>query len=381
MVNKMTNIKDFLDNNKIIIPKIQRDYAHGRNRKEENAIINKLLDDLINVLSGEKEEIVLNYIYGVPKENDKGKYIVLIDGQQRITTLYLLRLFISANIDDEDNSFYGHLSYETRDTSKEFCEFLNEFKNLDALKSGGESISKRLYDKMNFFVRWRNDPTVKSMLNVLDKINEKSTVHKENFNIWKENLKNIKFSFISLEGFKREEELYSTMNGRGKQLTPFEQLKPELINQVDDKDKEEFAGEINDGWLPFFWNYAIEKNSGNISEAQNKHDGYMYNCFSFIVAMLYVQRHKQTKKNDLPSIIAMLGEITEDYEFLRFAMTDGLEYVNEFSFGDKIKTAKKENISNEFIVTDEEIKTDILFCCCENDKDFTKLSKFFYGHI
>ena len=78
------------DNNlkKIIIPKIQRSYAQGR--KEEVQVREGILQELFSTLK-EGKDIELNFIYGSLKEN--GNY-ELLDGQQRITTLFLLYLYV-----------------------------------------------------------------------------------------------------------------------------------------------------------------------------------------------------------------------------------------------------------------------------------------------
>ena len=73
---------------KIIIPKIQRSYAQGR--KEEVQVREGILQELCTTLK-EGRDIELNFIYGSLKEN--GNY-ELLDGQQRITTLFLLHLYV-----------------------------------------------------------------------------------------------------------------------------------------------------------------------------------------------------------------------------------------------------------------------------------------------
>ena len=78
--------------NKIEIPIIQRDYAQGRETKEVNRIREQFIDVLYNALTGSKEDAVkLDFVYGNIEE---GKLIPL-DGQQRLTTLFLLHWYIA----------------------------------------------------------------------------------------------------------------------------------------------------------------------------------------------------------------------------------------------------------------------------------------------
>ena len=85
------------DINKIIIPKIQRDYAQGRDTAE---IIRKhFLHTLREAI--EEKPITLDFIYG--DISSDGKFIPL-DGQQRLTTLFLIHWYASRkeNIDKSE---------------------------------------------------------------------------------------------------------------------------------------------------------------------------------------------------------------------------------------------------------------------------------------
>jgi uncharacterized protein with ParB-like and HNH nuclease domain len=73
--------------NKIEIPIIQRDYAQGRNSREVNRIREGFLSALYNALTQDKP-IKLDFIYG--DINEGTKVLTPLDGQQRLTTLFLL---------------------------------------------------------------------------------------------------------------------------------------------------------------------------------------------------------------------------------------------------------------------------------------------------
>ena len=77
-----TNIK------KICIPTIQRDFALGRHGRAFNRY--SFLNALKTAICGE-EELSLDFVYGV----DNGTMFVPLDGQQRLTTLWLLHWFIA----------------------------------------------------------------------------------------------------------------------------------------------------------------------------------------------------------------------------------------------------------------------------------------------
>ena len=69
---------------KIEIPKIQRDFAYGRTDKKNERKRNNFLDSLYDAVNG--KSITLDFIYGDIKEN----VLTPLDGQQRLTTLFLL---------------------------------------------------------------------------------------------------------------------------------------------------------------------------------------------------------------------------------------------------------------------------------------------------
>ncbi len=73
---------------KICIPTIQRDYALGRRNKVYNRQ-NFLL--ALKTAIYTKEELTLDFVYGVDNEN----MFVPLDGQQRLTTLWLLHWYVA----------------------------------------------------------------------------------------------------------------------------------------------------------------------------------------------------------------------------------------------------------------------------------------------
>ena len=85
--------------NKIEVPIIQRDYAQGRNTVEVQKLRNRFVNDYLieSILNNEKIE--LDFVYGSilfeAKGDDKQKIFIPLDGQQRLTTLFLLNLVLS----------------------------------------------------------------------------------------------------------------------------------------------------------------------------------------------------------------------------------------------------------------------------------------------
>ena len=236
MENNTSNLKDILSNKKlkISIPIIQRDYAQGRMDSKSSNIRNKFLDEIFNRLDND-ENLFLDFVYG----NIEGDKFIPIDGQQRITTLFLLHLYF-AKKENKECEYLKGFTYETRSSSREFCERLVNA-DIDFTK---DKISADIKNSSWFMPFWENDPTVKSMLVMLDAIHDKF----KNSNFY-DRLENIKFSFLELKEFGLTDDLYIKMNARGKPLSEFENFKAEFEKEL----SQEIKAKLDNAWLDLFW--------------------------------------------------------------------------------------------------------------------------------
>jgi hypothetical protein len=234
----------------IDIPIIQRDYAQGRENDEVSRIRSRFLDALRHALIDDSP-ITLDFVYG--EINDDG-YLIPLDGQQRLTTLFLLHWYVSKHegISPEKSSFLDRFSYDTRYSAREFCkklaQFTPEFEN--------NRLSEDILDQSWFPMDWTNDPTIASMLVMIDAIHDK---FKDTAGIW-EKLEAgcISFYFLPLKEMGLTDELYIKMNSRGKPLTQFEHFKAELegaMKLVDKEASERISKKIDLAWTDMLWPY------------------------------------------------------------------------------------------------------------------------------
>lgn len=213
---------------KIVIPKIQRDYAQGRkdpvgsNLCEE--VRNNFIDSIKNALTGDAP-LVLDYVYG---SRDDANFFYPIDGQQRLTTLFLLHWYIAmkegkmAEIKSELKKF----TYEIRDTAKEFCMSLLDVSFDVATVS---SVNSEISNSAKYYTAYDEDPTIQAMLVMLEKIHE---TLKAEVNLF-DKLNNITFWVLSLERFGLTDDLFVKMNARGKRLSKFDTFKSELESALE----------------------------------------------------------------------------------------------------------------------------------------------------
>ncbi|SHE93488.1 DUF262 domain-containing protein [Chryseobacterium sp. OV279] len=248
------NFWELLTRYPIEIPIIQRDYVQGReeNRKIRKKIVSKFKE------ASHGEPTKLDFIYG----NIRNNVFYPLDGQQRLTTLFLYYLYFALR-DDELKDLkvkqqFAKFTYSTRVSSKEFFKKLLDANiTIDVKTDLSEEISNQNW----FITYWKNDPTVASALGMLNEIHNQCFESKFDFNdiIKKEN-KDITFEFLELEKFGLSDDLYIKMNARGKVLSTYENFKADLIGHIKRNDweaeknyQERFSTNIDGNWTDYFW--------------------------------------------------------------------------------------------------------------------------------
>ena len=367
---------------RISIPIIQRDYAQGRQTTTEVRTI--FLDALSGYLKENKPNRDLDFVYGSLNETGGITDFIPLDGQQRLTTLFLLHWYlyqISENIERkaEFKSFLqkdgkSMFTYETRSSSSEFCDALigNDinFNNLveadkdDEGKSKENSLSKTIEDSFWFFLSWKYDPTIQSMLTMLDAIHSRFAGKKEYF----ERLIDIEkpiitFLFLNLKDFKLTDDLYIKMNSRGKQLTSFENFKAKFeqhleniktdrkFNLIYDKKendvslKKYFSYNIDTKWANLFWVYR------ELVGDKDVYDEELKNFIRVILANQYAISNEKDDKFEFllgTQVAKKRKDYTDDISYYKYKELDAITepsilylidtFDNLVNGNDKIKT-------------------------------------------
>ena len=250
MLEKYT-LKTLIDSKfEIVIPRVQRDYAQGRLGKFEDRVRERFLDALYSAVVN-RQMLTLDFVYG---DVEQGK-LTLLDGQQRMTTLFLLHWYAAkkGKLDKKEYAFLKNFSYATRFSSRDFCKAIIE--NEIALDS--EKLSEEIRNQPWYPYDWKNDPTIQSMLVMIDSIDEKFASIE---NLWNLLVKDncISFYFLPLEEMGLSDELYIKMNSRGKPLTDFEHFKAEFLELIKEQNEElykEFSRKIDIDWTDMLFPY------------------------------------------------------------------------------------------------------------------------------
>ena len=237
---------------RINIPKIQRDYAQGRKNEEADRIRKDFLQALYDAVSTPGASATLDFVYGTVADET----LTPLDGQQRLTTLYLLYWYagMKEKIPSEERTFLKQFSYETRHSARDFCKNLTAESSLEKMPSSGQKLSEALTDQHWFLPEWEKDPTVASMLVMLNDIHQKFC---DVPGLW-EKLDKISFYFLSMDDMGLTDELYIKMNSRGIPLTDFEHFKAQLSKQLKTynlKTEEKILAKIDIKWTDMLWAY------------------------------------------------------------------------------------------------------------------------------
>lgn len=274
---------------KVEIPIIQRDYAQGR--PSEAKIRSKFINHLADALK-HRNPVELDFVYGMISENERTlqSLFIPIDGQQRLTTLFLLHWYAAwkENLLNDAKDTLLRFTYETRPSAHSFLNFICK----EAIPQTITTFREYFINEARWFDNaWMLDPSVEAFVVMLDCIHDNETINSTS-HLFKTltTTEVISFYFLPLREFGLNEEIYTRMNARGKQLTPFEKFKSKLFAAIEYNDilKKEIEEKIEYNWIDYLWPYR-EKDVYTI-------DKYFMNLLRFIVLITFYERNLGEKR-------------------------------------------------------------------------------------
>jgi hypothetical protein len=260
---------------RIEVPLIQRDYAQGRDAQKD--VRDDFLRTLHRALDNDGDTrlpLNLDFVYGSIEAGDASRFLPL-DGQQRLTTLFLLHWYLAwrdhrlpefkAMVLDEKGSRF---TYKVRPSSTEFFDELVEFVP-ESSPDDVLSVRRLVEDQHWFFLHWRSDPTIQAVLTMLDAIHARFRSSVGFYaRLVDEKQPAITFHLLPLEHFGLSDDLYIKMNSRGKPLTGFETFKArfeELLKKFPNAPRKLGADEVSAAafferqmdtqWTDFLWSH------------------------------------------------------------------------------------------------------------------------------
>lgn len=266
-MNPNYTLKELLDKYSVVIPQLQRDYAQGRAEAKE--LRERFLSQILHVLRGEGR-LNLDFVYGYDKALSPNHHPIFypLDGQQRLTTLWLLHWYLlPSKPAAEEREWLLRFSYRTRSSSTRFCQLLVEHAAVDVAAIKDQPWYRQSYNA---------DATIAAMLGTLRTIKE-LVAPEERVALWERlcHQRALTFDVIDIKGeeFRLTDELYIKMNARGKPLTSFECYKADLtraLREIGEQDvpcsykgkplsyADYFAFKVDNEWLDLFYNGEID---------------------------------------------------------------------------------------------------------------------------
>ena len=360
-MGKLNTIARLLSSYGVNVPLIQRDYVQGRvhrvtprtsdelkeKYKEEEDKRNRFVAQLIEALkSGTPKK--LTFIYGVNSSNDRAtsgehrESFVPIDGQQRLTTLFLLcwvvkEIVPEVKLSEDLMKGLKGFRYMTRPSSSYFCEALFS-KTLK--KYVCSSISERIIAQPWFYKDWLTDPSIQAMLQMLDEMEKQLSglgdeeIKRLAENLFDDSKEVITFELLDMDTYKLTDDLYVKMNARGKSLTSFEIFKADFIKHLNDNfsgdifiDCQSFANyfeyRVEHQWTDLLWK-GCEKEIEAFIKDENTGteypviDNFFMNLFNAFSRVLYYKDNSEmtTDRVVRESVIKEKENVRQIFEFL-----------------------------------------------------------------
>lgn len=252
----------FSGDKKIIIPDLQRDYCWGTTTSKDGSnLVQSFVRNIINNGFRQNEtDLNLGLLYGYEAP---AHHIQLCDGQQRITTLFLLlgmlnkqtgsnafqnQLISYFELKDDDREPY--LQYAIRESSLYFLSDLVTQYFLINDNISVDEISKQPW----YFGEYNLDPSIQSILAAM-KIIEQEVKDIDANAFGKYIVEKLSFLYYNMGDRKKGEETFVIINTTGEPLSATENLKPLLIGNITDEEKRKNASILWEKWETWFWQH------------------------------------------------------------------------------------------------------------------------------
>lgn len=359
------NFKELLTHNEIdqiIIPEIQRDYVWQKENVDNliNDILSKfeekekisndfsvngigINDNISSYLQREYERLrfhlKLGFIYAYYDREYPGKFF-LIDGQQRITSLYLLLLYLTTQQEKDEKDRLKKLyfkkgnlkiDYKVREESHDFMELLVR----SELKGESYRDQKDYYKTI-----YENDVTVRHLTTNYALIKQKLEGHTRKRELLEFLEEFVEFNYFDTNLSEQGEQLYIYMNSRGEDLSFQETVRADFIKKIEDANgKKQFAQKWEE-WQNFFW-----KNRG---ANENADKGFQ----EFLKWVVIIDLWKEGNKKDRNEYIS--GRI-EDARFpnrIKAYLKNVSGRSVESTF-DALKNLMKQKVTSEYILFED----------------------------
>ena len=240
------NLFALLSRYRVVIPGIQRHYVQGANNPKAESVRKQFIKEIFTAIEEKQSDFNLHFIYG-PINTDGEDSFVPVDGQQRLTTLWLIARYAVEKAEPSDRKdllrLLSRFTYEDRINAKRFCQALTcEDSRCDITQDPNPDILCQDW----FVDYWKEDETVASMIRMLSTIHEEWNKHQDSItaeDILEAIASKIRFN-LKIDAFG--DDIYMKMNARGLQLTQWENFKGKFSEDLCEDKKESWDKEMEE---------------------------------------------------------------------------------------------------------------------------------------
>lgn len=267
-INKyLVSVKDLFAK-KFIVPSFQRGFRWTKYN------ISQIIND---ILESNNSDYNLHVLSIYTKKEEDGEVNIIIDGQQRVTVIYLIISYLNLKVGSQENL---EIEYESRHSSKKFLKIVKE-KGEQLLKiENGNDLNNFLTENniednidFRYIIEAYKEISIVMDKNVKDKNSDSES--EEYKNIYTYLIEKCKFIWFSVDIYNRndeigfEEKIFSNINMGKIELVDSELIKSEFMNPkyYDDKNYRCDILSISKKWneiekslkKPDFWNFIPHK--------------------------------------------------------------------------------------------------------------------------
>ncbi|MFT6906651.1 MAG: hypothetical protein ACJAS1_003319 [Oleiphilaceae bacterium] len=349
----------------LVVPEIQRDYVWQQ--EQLFGLLDSIFDDFKDYVEAEIPELNLKhsvvrsinlqedfsefyrkrnfsanigFIYAYSDEQYSGRYF-LIDGQQRITTIYLL-LLVLASRTSQISDFYKNycrnklpiLDYRIRESAQNFLHQLVPY----VLDHGTKDIKQQTW----YLNAYDHDVTISNALSniysieswLTEKDNPDSGLGLLSFYGYVQNY--TEFWYFDTNISAQGENLYIYLNARGEQMQGNENLKADLLSKLQLDDDKNLWGKKWEEWQDYFWQKRGAGSTNNNTSNPNADEG--FNQFLACIAAL-----TRYLSNDISNILDKDKKVSPSLLSNILSLELIERYIDALKFLDENKRSYSEN--------------------------------------
>ena len=240
------NLFALLSRYRVVIPGIQRHYVQGANNPKAESVRKQFIKEIFTAIEKKQNEFNLHFIYGPINTNGEDSFVP-VDGQQRLTTLWLIARYAVEKAEPSNRKellrLLSRFTYEDRINAKRFCQALTcENSRWDITQDPNPDILCQDW----FVDYWKEDETVASMIRMLSTIHEEWNKHQDTItaeDVLEAIASKIRFE-LKIDAFG--DDIYMKMNARGLQLTQWENFKAKFSEDLCEDKKESWDKEMEE---------------------------------------------------------------------------------------------------------------------------------------